>query len=260
MNIFASPEEAARAVARYFVELNQKTVAKSNGFTVALSGGSTPKLLYELLADPREPFRDQIVWNKSYFYFTDERNVPGDHPDSNYRMAYEALFAHVPKTQIIRIPTEKPPAEAAQVYEDALIEMYGPELPDLDLVLLGMGEDGHTASLFPYSPALKETERLVVAPWVEQLDAYRITMTLPVLNNAHSVVFLVTGAAKAEIIREVVSFDRRHYKNPDLYPAQAVCPTNGEVSWFVDEAAARLCSISNSSNTGAESDLLNRNP
>jgi 6-phosphogluconolactonase len=256
MNIFESPEAVARAVARYFVELNQKAVAKSNGFAVALSGGSTPKLLYELLADPQEPFRDQIFWKKSYFFFTDERHVPPDHPESNYRMAWEALFSRVPKTQIIRISGEKPAEEAAQEYEDALIEMYGPELPDLDLVLLGLGDDGHTASLFPHSTALAETERLVVAPWVEKLNAYRITLTLPVLNAGRSVLFLVTGTSKAEILREVIL----KHEDKNQYPAQAICPTNGEVSWFVDEAAARLCSTSNSSNTDAGSDLLNRNP
>jgi 6-phosphogluconolactonase len=262
MNIFQSPEAAARAVAHYFVELNQKAVAKSNGFAVALAGGSTPKRLYELLADPEEPFRDRIYWKKSYFFFTDERNVPPDHPDSNYRMAWEALFQRAPKTQIIRIPGEKPAAEAAQEYEDALIEMYGVEMPDLDLVLLGLGEDGHTASLFPGSTALQETERLVVAPWVEKLNAYRITMTLPVLNAGHSVVFLVTGASKAKIVREVIlkHENKNQYPAQESYPAQAICPTNGEVSWFVDEAAARLCSINNSSNTGAGSDLLNKNP
>ena len=151
---------------------------------------------------------------------------------------------------------EKPPAESAEEYEDVLAEIYGVEMPDIDLILLGLGEDGHTASLFPGSEALHETERLVVAPWVEKLNAYRITLTLPVLNAGRSVVFLVTGASKAEIVREVISANKR----PDLYPAQAVSPTSGAVSWFMDKAAARLCSTSNSSNTGAESDLLNRNP
>ena len=248
--------EVARAAAQYFVEQCRESVARSNGFAVALSGGSTPKLLYQLLADPREPFREQIAWGKTFFFFTDERNVWPDHPDSNYRMAYEAMFAHVPKTEIYRIKGEKPAAEAAEEYEGVLWEFYGPEFPDLDLVFLGLGEEGHTASLFPQSPALKETERLVVAPWVEKLNAYRITLTLPVLNNAKSVVFLVTGASKAEIVREVNFGD----KQPDLYPAQAISPTNGAVSWFIDKAAARLCSTSNSSNAEAESDLLNRKP
>jgi 6-phosphogluconolactonase len=149
-----------------------------------------------------------------------------------------------------------PAAEAARLYEGELVEMWGPELPDFDVILLGLGEDGHTASIFPGSEVLHETGRLVAAPWVAKLNTYRITMTLPVLNNGKSIVFLVTGASKAEILRTVMNTDR----NPDLYPAQAISPTNGEVSWFVDEAAARLCSINNSSNAGASTDLLNKNP
>lgn len=256
VKIFENPAEVARAAAQHFVEQCREAVARSNGFAVALSGGSTPKRLYELLANPKEPFREQIAWNKTHFFFTDERNVPPDHPDSNYRMVYEAVLAHVPKTHVLRIPGEKPAAEAAKEYEHILEEMFDADVPDLDLILLGLGEEGHTASLFPHSPALKETERLVVAPWVEKFSTYRITMTLPVLNNGHSVVFLVTGASKAEILREVTNTK----PNPDLYPAQAISPTSGAVSWLVDKAAARLCSTSNSSNTGAESDLLNKNP
>ena len=255
LRIFSSPEEVARAAAQHFVERHKRAVAESNGFAVALSGGSTPRLLYQLLANPHEPFRDQIAWKKCFFFFTDERNVPPDHADSNYRMAYETLFAHVPKTHVCRMAGEKSAAAAADEYEQVLEEMYE-DFPDLDLILLGLGEDGHTASLFPGSSALAETERMVVAPWVEQLNAYRITLTLPVLNAGRSVVFLVTGGSKAEILREIISANKEGH----FYPAQAVCPTSGEVSWFVDEAAARLCSINNSSNAGADSDLLNRKP
>ena len=255
LKVFESPEEVARAAAQHFVERCRDAVARNNGFAVALSGGSTPKLLYALLADPKEPFRDQIAWKKTFFLFTDERNVPPDHPDSNYRMAHEAMFAHAPRTTVARISGEKPADQAAEEYEHFLEDMFE-ETPDLDLIFLGLGEDGHTASLFPHSPALKETERLVVAPWVEKLNAYRITLTLPVLNNANSVVFLVTGASKAEILRDVIYTD----KKPDFYPAQAVSPTSGAVSWLVDKAAARLCSHNNSSNTGDDNALLNKNP
>jgi 6-phosphogluconolactonase len=253
--VFESPAEVARAAAQIFVERCRDAVARNNGFAVALSGGSTPKLLYALLADRKEPFRDQIAWKKIFFFFTDERNVPPDHPDSNYRMAHEAMFAHAPKTTVVRISGEEPADRAAEEYEHILEEVFE-EMPDLDLIFLGLGEDGHTASLFPHSPALKETERLVVAPWVEKLNAYRITLTLPVLNNGNSVIFLVTGASKAEILRDVIYTD----KKPDLYPAQAISPTNGAVSWLVDKAAARLCSINNSSNADDDNDLLNKNP
>jgi 6-phosphogluconolactonase len=253
--VFESPAEVARAAAQLFVEQCRDAVARSNGFAVALSGGSTPKLLYALLADPKEPFRDQIAWKKSFFFFTDERNVPPDHPDSNYRMAHEAMFAHAPKTTVLRIPGEKPADRAAEDYEHILEEVFE-DIPDLDLIFLGLGEDGHTASLFPHSPALKETERLVVAPYVEKLNSYRITLTLPVLNNARSLIFLVTGASKATVLREVIFSN----KQTELYPAQAISPTNGAVSWLVDKAAARLCSHNNSSNADDDNDLLNKNP
>ncbi|HEY2961245.1 MAG TPA: 6-phosphogluconolactonase [Pyrinomonadaceae bacterium] len=237
LKVFRNPTEVARAAGQHFVEQCRKAVGRSNGFGVALSGGSTPKLFYELLANAEEPFREQIAWDKTRFFFTDERNVPPDHPESNYRMVREAMLAHVPRpTQVYRIPGEKRAAEAAEEYEDTLTEVFEEDVPDLDLVLLGLGEEGHTASLFPHSPALKETKRLVVAPWVEKLNAYRISLTLPVLNNGQSVVFLVTGESKAEILREVIKTN----PNPDLYPAQAIQPVHGELTWLVDEAAARL--------------------
>ena len=251
MGIFNGPAEVARAAASYFTDLRPRSVA--------LSGGSTPRALYELLADPNEPFRARIDWQNTHFFFTDERHVPPDHPDSNYRMVNEALFARapVPAKNIHRIPAENPDAEmAATDYESDLRRFFAEGIPAFDLILLGLGEEGHTASLFPHSPALQENQRLVVAPWVEKFNTYRITLTLPVLNNGKSIVFLVTGTSKAEILREVTQTD----KNPDLYPAQAISPTNGAVSWLVDKAAARLCSINNSSNAATGSDLLNKNP
>ena len=257
VKVFESPAEVARAAAEYWVSLKPHSVA--------LSGGSTPRVLYELLSDPREPFRDQIAWDKTRFFFSDERHVPPDHAESNYRMVNEAMFSRVPvpPENIHRIPAENPVAEdAAKAYETDLRKSFGEAIPAFDLLLLGLGEDGHTASLFPHSPALKETERYVVAPWVEKFNAYRITMTLPVLNNGKSVVFLVTGASKAKVLREVIKADKKPDKraNPDLYPAQAISPTNGAVSWFIDKAAARLCSISNSSNAATVSDFENKNP
>jgi 6-phosphogluconolactonase len=267
LKVFSNPAEVARAAAEHFVNLKPTTVA--------LSGGSTPRVLYELLANPNEPFRKRIPWVKTHFFFSDERHVPPDHPDSNYRMVNESLFSRVPVPQqnIHRIPAEKPVADdAAENYEADLRRFFGEgigggltrladglpgeAIPAFDVILLGLGEDGHTASIFPGSEVLHETKRWVAAPWVEKLNTYRITLTLPVLNYGESVVFLVTGASKAEILRTVMNTDR----NPDLYPAQAISPTNGAVSWFVDEAAARLCSTNSSSNAGAASDLLNRKP
>ena len=226
VQILDSPNELARAAAKHFVVRSP--------LTVALSGGSTPKLLYQLLADPNEPFREQVSWPRIHFFWSDERHVPPDHPESNYRMANEALLSHVPVTQknVHRIPSENPnAAEAARDYEQTLIDVSKSSMPRLDLILLGIGTDGHTASIFPGSEVLHETKRLVAAPWVEKLNTYRITMTLPLINNAASVLFLVSGAEKAEIVRDVL-------QGPKQYPAQYVNPSEGQLLWLLDKDAA----------------------
>jgi 6-phosphogluconolactonase len=229
IEILANADELARAAAKHFV-------ARSP-FTVALSGGSTPKLLYQLLADPNEPFREKLPWSNVHFFWSDERHVPPDHPDSNYHMANEALLSHVPVTKenVHRIPSENPSAaDAARDYEQTLIDVSKNSLPRLDLILLGLGTDGHTASIFPGSEVLHETKRLVAAPRVEKLKTYRITMTLPLINNAASVLFLVSGAEKAEIVRDVL-------QGPKQYPAQYVNPGEGQLLWMLDkDAAAKL--------------------
>jgi 6-phosphogluconolactonase len=222
LEILQTPEDLARAAAELFVERGSSMVA--------LSGGSTPKMLYQLLADPNEPFREKVPWPRIQFFWTDERHVPPDHPESNYRMAHEAMLAHVPviKENVHRVMSENPnDAEAAELYEAEVPSRF-------DLILLGLGTDGHTASIFPGSEVLHETKRLVAAPWVEKLKSYRITMTLPLINNAASVVCLVSGADKAEIVREVL-------KGPKRYPAQEVQPINGELILMLDrEAASKL--------------------
>ena len=229
LRILTSKEDLARAAAEHFVRKSSEAVAQKGSFTVALSGGSTPKALYELLADQ---FRDQIPWPNIHFYWSDERHVPPDHPDSNYRLANEAMLSRVPValTNVHRIISENPAADAARDYEDTIKEIGGN--PRLDLILIGLGTDGHTASIFPGSEVLNETERLVAAPWVEKLNTYRITMTLPLLNNGASVVFLVSGADKTQIVKEVL-------EGPEKYPAQAVKPINGELIWMLDQDAAK---------------------
>jgi len=232
IQIFPNSEELARAAAELFAARCREAVEMRGAFTVALSGGSTPKLLFELLAGE---FRDQIAWPSIHFFWSDERHVPPDHPDSNYRMANEAMLSRVPiaKDNVHRVPSENPSAsEAAHAYEQTLIETTQQSLPQLDLILLGAGTDGHTASIFPGSDVLYETKRLVAAPWVEKFQTYRITMTLPLLNNGVSVVFLVSGSEKASIVKEIL-------EGPEKYPAQAVKPTNGELLWMLDEDAAR---------------------
>jgi len=235
IQIYADPKELARGAAQEFVARGVEAVAQGESFTVALSGGSTPKLLYQLLADGDEPFRDRVPWRETHFFWSDERNVPPDHPDSNHRMTNEAMLAHVPVPpgNIHRIHGEKPDVtEAAGDYERNLIEVTEATLPRLDLILLGLGPDGHTASIFPGSEVLHETQHLVAAPWVAKLNTYRITMTLPLLNNAASILFLVSGAEKAEIVREVL-------EGPKQYPAQYVKPTNGELLWLLDKDSAK---------------------
>ena len=225
IRIFDNSRELARGAAEHFMALAQKDF-----FTVALSGGSTPKILYEVLVDRQK----EVPWARTHFFWSDERHVPPDHPDSNYRMAYEAMLSRVPVPvgNVHRIRGENPDAQkAADEYEQTLIEQTRQSLPRLDLILLGLGADGHTASIFPGSEVLKETQRLIAAPWVEKLNTHRITMTLPLLNNGASVLFLVSGAEKAGIVKEVL-------EGSEKYPAQAVQPTNGELLWMLDKDAA----------------------
>ena len=234
IEILKSGDDLARTAAGLFVAKSREAILKKGRFTVALSGGSTPKRLYELLADPTEPFREQIAWEKIHFFWSDERHVPPDHPESNFRMTNEALLSRVPVAEdnVHRVAGENPSAsDAAAQYEETLKAVTSEALPQLDLILLGLGTDGHTASIFPGSEVLQETKRLVAAPWVEKFGSYRITMTLPLLNNGGSVVFLVSGDEKAEIVKEVL-------EGPERYPAQAVKP-KGELLWLLDEAAAQ---------------------
>ena len=230
LRIPASKEELARAAAEHFARKSREAVAQKGSFTVALSGGSTPKALYELLADQ---YGDQIPWPNIHFYWSDERHVPPDHAESNYRIANEAMLSRVPVSpaNVHRIISENPAADAARDYENTIVKQIGGH-PRLDLILLGLGTDGHTASIFPGSEVLNETERLVAATWVEKLNTFRITMTLPLLNNGASVVFLVSGAEKAQIVKEVL-------EGPEKYPAQAVKPHNGELIWMLDQDAAK---------------------
>jgi 6-phosphogluconolactonase len=228
----------ARTAADLFVETTRAATAARGRFFVALSGGSTPRTLYLLLASPL--FRDQIDWSRAFVFWGDERGVPPDNPESNYRMAREALLFHVPipAAQVFRMRGEAAdPAAAAALYEQDMRRAFAlapGEQPRFDLILLGLGSDGHTASLFPHTPALHVADRLVVANRVEKLGATRITLTAPAINNAKQVVFLVAGADKADALAAVLEGPR----SPDDLPAQLIAPTHGEVHWLVDRAAA----------------------
>jgi 6-phosphogluconolactonase len=232
-----TPQDLFQAAAEEVIRVASEAVAKRGRFTIALSGGSTPKNLFNLIAANASA---SLPWPQIFFFWGDERHVPPTDPESNYRMAQETLLSKVPVPpgNIFRIPTENPNADAAAAaYEQTLrkfFEVDAGKFPRFDLILLGMGPDGHTASLFPETTALQEKSRLVVANWVEKLNTSRITLTLPVLNAARRVAFLVSGADKATVLREVLEG-----KGPgERYPSKLVQPSDGKLIWFVDRAAA----------------------
>lgn len=232
-----TPQELFEAAAEEVARTANRAAAERGRFTLALAGGSTPKSLYTLLATNA---RTSLPWERTFFFWSDERHVPPTDPDSNYRMAQEALLSKVPvpASNVLRVPAEMPDAAAAaEAYEQTLRRFFAlqsEQVPRFDLILLGMGPDGHTASLFPETAALREKSRLVVANWVEKLKTSRITFTLPLLNAANSVSFLVSGTDKAPALKAVLESD-----NPgEQYPARLVRPTDGKLLWFVDRAAA----------------------
>jgi 6-phosphogluconolactonase len=231
----------ARRAAQKFVEAGTAAVNEKGSFSVVLAGGSTPKALYGLLVnDPA--LRAQALWDKMQVFFGDERHVGPDHPDSNFRMANEAMISKSPlkPEQVTRIKGEYPNAEqAAREYKLSIrsyFKLTDGEFPRFDLVLLGMGSDGHTASLFPGAKALHEKRRIAVSNWVGKLLAERITLTPPAINHAAHVIFMVTGAGKAPALTAVLE---RVYE-PDQLPAQLIRPANGTLLWLVDTAAGGL--------------------
>lgn len=235
VSVFDTPEQVALAAAERFFTCAQEAIVDHGVFSVALAGGNTPRRVYELLAS--DPFKNLIEWSSVHLFFGDERCVPPDHPDSNYGMVYSTLISKIkiPSSSVHRIIGEGNPAENAAAYEKELVTFFG-ELswPRFDLILLGMGEDGHTASLFPGIDAANEESKWVVATIMEKLEQDRITLTLPVLNHAAHVVFLVTGEGKAERLSTVL----RPQPGADRLPAQLIQPIDGTLEWLVDKAAA----------------------
>ena len=238
IHVYPTSQALLEATAQHVLDHARQAIAARDSFTLALAGGSTPKGLYAMLAAP--PFWSQLDWTKIRFFWGDERHVPPDHADSNYRMAHEALLSRVPisMAHVHRVPSELPDAQTVAEQYEAVLRMQfnvpAPDVPRFDLVLLGMGPDGHTASLFPGTQAIHETSRLVAAPWVERLQASRITFTPALLNHARQVTFLVCGHAKAETLHAVLegTFE------PDALPAQIIRPRAGTLTWFVDQEAA----------------------
>ena len=229
--VFETPQDLADAAAKAFAQEATRSIRENGRFAVALAGGLTPKALYELLA---ARYRNALEWSGIHVFFGDERTVPPDHEDSNYRRAYEALLSRVPAGSVHRMRGELDPREAAVLYEKELAAFFnGP--PRFDLVLLGVGEDGHTASLFPHTPALDVNDRWVVENPVQKLGTTRLTLTIPSINAAQKVTFLVAGEGKAEALKEILEGDVHPYD----YPAKLVRPAAGP-DWFVDRAAASL--------------------
>jgi 6-phosphogluconolactonase len=240
ITVEANPPSAYRAAAGAFQRACAEAADARGVFRVALSGGSTPEGLYSLMATD-ESFRSAVAWERIEFFWSDERHVPPDHPESNYRMAQDALLSRVPieAHRVHRVRTEQPDASVAAIlYEFEIrrvFNSYG-DIPSFDLILLGLGSDGHTASLFPGTPALHEGVRLVAANHVKAVEADRITMTFPLLNAAQLVMFVVTGAGKAAAVRDVL---QPGPGTPEL-PARMVRPDDGRLLWIMDKAAAAL--------------------
>ena len=243
IEVLASAPDLFHAAAEEFVRAARTAIGAQGRFAVALSGGSTPKALYSLLATNYADF----VWNRIFLFFGDERHVPPTDADSNYRMVNESLLTkiQIPAENVFRVQAENPDAAAAASEYEAQLRRFFElrsgdrpgdrpgEFPRFDLILLGLGPDGHTASLFPDSPALEEQSRLVVANWVAKFNAHRITFTFPVLNRAAEIIFMASGADKADMVRQVLEG-----KNTPPLPSQRVQPSDGKLLWMLDEAAA----------------------
>jgi 6-phosphogluconolactonase len=235
IDVLANAADLFHAAAEEFIRAARTAIGAQGRFSVALSGGSTPKSLYSLLASNYADF----AWNRVFLFFGDERHVPPTDPESNYRMVKESLLSKIaiPAENVFRVSAENPDADAAAAdYEARLrrfFELKPGEFPRFDLILLGVGPDGHTASLFPGSAALDETSRLVVANWVAKFNTHRITFTFPVLNRAAEIMFLASGADKADMLHQVLEV-----KNTPPLPSQRIEPTDGKLLWMLDEAAA----------------------
>lgn len=235
LKVFDDLDALARAAAGEIAKSARESIAERGRFTIALSGGGTPRPVYRRLAE--EP---RIDWSRTHVFWGDERHVPPDHAESNFGMAHDELLSKVPipPANVHRMRAENPSAErAAEEYAWTLrsaFDLEEGEWPHFDLVLMGMGEDGHTASLFPGSDTVRERSRLVIAPWVEKLHAFRITLTAPVFDNARLALFLVSGKEKAGALKAVLEGDFE----PDRHPAQIVRPEEGRLLWMVDRAAA----------------------
>ena len=233
IHVFPSGDEAIQALARFFIDHAQNAIAERGRFNVSLSGGNSPKKLYELLATE---YTRAIDWSKACFFFGDERYVPLDHPDSNALMAKKALFdpLQIDPAQVYAVDTALEPAKAASAYIEAIAAHFKTDPIRFDLTLLGLGDDAHTASLFPHTPVLKEKEATVRSVFLTDKNVYRITMTAPLINQSRQIAFLTYGSSKATAVNRILKGE----KNIETYPVQLIDPAHGDISWFMDESAA----------------------
>lgn len=236
IHVYPNKEKLVAATAEIVTDCIEQAIQQNGLCNMALSGGNTPGGVFSILAS--SPYRDRVDWSRLYLFWGDERMVPPEHQDSNFRMVRETLLDHVeiPSENVHRMRGEIAPEEAAAEYEELLHNHFKGSLPCFDLILLGLGEDGHTASLFPETDAVEECEKHVVAVFVPKLSAWRVTLTLPVLNAARKVLFLVSGKSKSEMVQRIMS-----NKQPDKeIPATMVNPQNGELHWMLDSEAMVL--------------------
>ncbi len=234
ITVWKDAEVLSFAAAHFFVTECNRCIAKKGKFTVALSGGNTPKRLYQLLATPA--FSTNIPWDKVFLFWSDERFVANTDADSNYKMVKENLLDHIsiPEENIFPVPVDGTAKKSAKAYEETIKNFFNEKRAVFDFLLLGIGEDGHTASLFPDTDILKEKKRLVREVWVEAKQTFRISFTLPLINKSAQIIFLVAGKEKASVVAEIIN----HKKINPALPAQLVKPVKGNILWMVDEDAA----------------------
>lgn len=237
--IFQTSESLAQAAADLMIKISIEAIESRGRFVVALSGGSTPESLFALLSKP--PYRDQILWDQTFIFWGDERVVPSSSELNNAYRAKTLLLDKIiiPPINIYSIPVELEPAKAANEYESNLKKFFGKDSPSFDLIFLGLGENGHTASLFPYTDVVFENVKLVKEVYVAEQRMFRITMTPLLINQAHNIIFLVEGEKKAEILKTVLMGPQQ----PDKFPAQVISPEDGFIYWYVDKKAAVLLPV-----------------
>jgi len=234
VKIFKDLTELAEAVAGEFIRIGNQAISEKGRFSTALAGGSTPRKAYQLVT---ESHGDNLDWSQVHFFWGDERCVPPDRPESNYKMAYDTLlkYVSVPESNINRMKGELEPHQAAEKYQKNLHAFFK-DSPGFDLVLLGMGSDGHTASLFPGTGAVFEKHHWVRAYFIPKIDAWRITLTPAIINQSEHVIFMVSGARKASSLKEVLESPQQ----PERFPAQIIQPEKGTLTWMIDEEAAKM--------------------